>query len=260
MGVYVGRLSWSFRSARRGSAPGLGLAVLLIGSIMAISPATANGWLTRTTAAEPSKEVWAGAEVTASSWSAYSGIMIAPFGSLYANGWRIRAVGGYGAYAYSKYETTIHGDVSFADALIGYHLQLGALTLKAFGGITAEAHRLTPLDLENGLIGADVGAKAALETWLEIGPQAWSSLDLSWSMIYGNTYAARARAGYRIRPELSLGLEGAVNGNAEYDGGRAGTFLRYTWSSGELSAGVGASVDRSGESGGYGSLNALFRY
>lgn len=262
-GVYVGRLCWSFRCARRGSALGLGMALLLMAW-----PASAQDWLTRSWAAlsgaddgsGPSKEIWAGSDVTADSWSAYSGMTAALFGPLHADGWRVRAVGGYGAYAYVKHGTTIHGSTSFADVLIGYHRQVGPLTVKAFGGVASENHVLSPLDLDNAVLGADLGAKAALETWLEIGSRNWAALDLSWSSVHGGNYAARARTGYRLRPDLSIGLEGAATGNAEYDGGRAGTFLRYTWSSGELSAGVGGSIDRSGESSGYGTLNALYRY
>jgi len=259
LGVYVGRLGWSLRCARRVGALGLGVALLLVSL-----PASAQGWLTdaleRADGAEPSQEIWAGADVTANSWSAYSGLTAALFGPLQSDGWRVRAVGGYGAYAYEKHGTTIHGNITFADILIGYHRQFGPLTVKGFGGIASENHVLSPLDLDNAVLGADLGAKAALETWLEIGSRNWASLDLSWSSVHGGTYAARARAGYRIRPELSLGLEGAATGNAEYDGGRAGTFVRYTWSSGEFSAGVGGSIDRSGETGGYGTLNALYRY
>lgn len=247
------------RCAERGGASGLGLVLLLI-----TWPASAEGWLTRVLAepdeSGPRNEVWAGSEVTANSWSAYSGITAAIFGPLDRDGWRLRAVGGYGAYAYEKYGQTVHGTIAFGDVLFGYHAQLGPLTLKALGGVTSENHLLTPLDLENSVVGPDISAKAALETWLEINSQNWFSLDLSGSMVHGGAYAGRTRLGHRIRPELSIGIEGAATGNAEYDGGRAGPFLRYTWSSGEFSAAFGASVDRSGESGGYGSLNALYRY
>lgn len=172
----------------------------------------------------------------------------------------MRAVAGYGAYSYPKYKTTIHGQAAFTDVLAGYQHRLGPLTIKAFAGLAAESHNLVPLDLDNDVIGGDIGAKAAIETWWEMGPQSWSSLDLSWSSVHGGAYAARGRTGYRLRPKLSLGLEAAASGNAEYDGGRGGAFLRYTWADGEISASAGASIDRSGESGSYGTINALYRY
>ena len=37
------------------------------------------------------------------------------------------------------------------------------------------------------------------------------------------------RAGFRIRPKLSLGLEGGVLGNEEYDAGRGGGFVRVNF-------------------------------
>lgn len=242
------RLIWCSKCARRGGAVGLG--VLLLAGACPVSAEESR----------PTQEVWAGAEVTARSWSAYSGITAALFGPIDADGWRVRAIGGYGAYSYDRYDVTIRGYIGFGDLLIGYQHQVGPVTLKAFVGASAESHNLMPLDPDTTVIGADYGAKFALESWWEMAPQAWTSLDLSWTTVHGGVYAARARAGYRIRPELSLGLEAAGNGNAEYDGGRGGAFLRYTWATGEISASAGASVDRSGERGGYGTLNALYRY
>lgn len=244
----MGRLSWSSKCARRGGA--LSLGVLLQISAHAVLAEEAR----------PTKEIWAGAEITANSWAAYSGTTAALFGPIDADGWRVRAVGGYGAYSYARYDVTIRGHVGFGDVLVGYQHQTGPLTLKGFAGVSAASHNLMPFDPDNAVVGADYGVKAALETWWEMSPLAWSSLDLSWSSIHGGAYAARARTAYRIRPELSLGLEAAASGNTEYDGGRGGAFLRFTWSNGEFSASAGASVDRSGESGGYGTLTALYRY
>ena len=40
---------------------------------------------------------------------------------------------------------------------------------------------------------------------------------------------AAEKLGFRARPRLSLGLEGGVVGNQEYDAGRGGGFLRVTF-------------------------------
>jgi hypothetical protein len=208
----------------------------------------------------PTQEVWAGVTVTSSSWAVYSGITAALYGPLHADGWRVRAAGGYGQYSYRNLGTPIHGEVTFVDALVGYHQRWGALTVKGFAGLSAERHDLTPLDLDSDVVGSDLGAKIQLETWLELSPSGWASLDLSWASAHGGSYAARGRAGYRLWPELSVGLEAAAMGNAEYDGGRSGAFLRYAWPTGEISAAAGVSVDRSLETGGYGTLNVLYRY
>lgn len=208
----------------------------------------------------PTVEVWGGAEATSTTWSAYSGMTWAVFGPLLADGWRVRAVGGYGEYSYRSSGATVHGRVTFTDALIGYHSQLGQLTVKGFVGVSAENHTLRPLDPLNDIVGFDVGAKAVVETWLEIDPRAWTSLDLSWSSVHGGGYWGRGRAGYRVWPELSLGLEAAAVGNSEYDGGRGGVFARYAWTKGEATAAVGVSVDRSLTTGAYGLLSVLYRY
>lgn len=244
----VGRLIGSSKVAWRGGTIGLGAAFVLLASPVAAQQA------------KPTQEVWGGADVTTNSWSVYSGLTVALFSSLYDNGLRLRAVGGYGFYSYPKYDVTIRGYVGFGDLLLGYQHQFGPLTLKAFMGLSTESHNLAPPDPDSSVVGADLGAKVALESWWEIGPKTWSSLDISWSTVHGGTYAARARAGYRLRPQLSVGIEAAADGDAEYDGGRGGGFLRYTWAAGEISASAGASIDRSGESGGYGAMNALFRY
>lgn len=262
LGADVGRPSWSLKCARRGGAPGLGL-VLVVNLIAC--PASAQGWLTwmgaePASAAGHSQESWVGADASASSWSAYSGITAALSGPLDADGWRVRAVGGYGAYSYRRHGVTVHGQVAFSDVLVGVHRQLGRLTVKTFIGLATENHALVPLDLENDVIGADLGVKTVLETWLELDSRRWASLDVSGSTVHGGDYSAKARAGYRVLPELSLGLEGAAAGDGEHGNGRGGAFLRYTWSSGEISAAAGGSIDGSGSSGAYGALNALYRY
>ena len=94
--------------------------------------------------APPAFEVWAGAEVFHQVWSLYAGGTYAPFGSVRKDGFRVRAVAGYGAYSYASPRWTgastqaleFHGTTSFADLLAGYHKQLGPLTIKFLAGLT----------------------------------------------------------------------------------------------------------------------------
>jgi hypothetical protein len=73
-------------------------------------------------------ETWAGADITSRSWLAYSGVTLALFGPIDSDGWRLRAVGGYGAYGYAGTRAisgqsspqAFRGTVSFADLLLGY--------------------------------------------------------------------------------------------------------------------------------------------
>lgn len=219
---------------------------------------------------EPSlsrREMWAGADVAARSWSAYSGATLAPFGSIASDGWRLRTVGGYGAYNYGGSRERsgksgphlIRGTVSFLDVLVGYHHQFGPLTLKVFTGFSAANHQLMPVDVDNSVWGLDHGFKSMLEAWLDMTERSWASLDLVWSSAH-DAYASRLRFGFTIWPELSLGVEAGAAGSADYDHRRGGAFVRYTWESGEISAAGGPSLDGSMTAGAYGTFNALVRF
>jgi opacity protein-like surface antigen len=190
----------------------------------------------------PVLEAWVGADATSNAWSLYSGGTYAPFGSLFSDGWRMRVVGGYGQYRYQRGAETIHGQTSFTDALIGYQIGLGSLTVKAFAGIAADTHALTPFDPDNSVSGDEIGWKVGLEGWLNLTATEWVALDLSYGRAH-ETYSARVRAGHKLLPELSFGLEAGAHGNAEYDGGRLGGFVRYEWAGGEASLAAGVSGD-----------------
>ena len=196
-------------------------------------------------------ELSAGAQAFRHAWSLYSGVTAAPFSSVQQDGTRLRAIVGYGTYSYSGRRAVgvgsetveFKGSAAFSDLLLGYHKQLGPLTLKAFAGLTAAEHQVTPDDPETAIRGAGFGGKVVLETWWTLSQHAWSSVDVSWASLY-DSYAARARLGWRLLPALSAGLETGAAGNEECDIVRLGGFLRYEWAGGELSASGGLSNDQ----------------
>jgi hypothetical protein len=236
------------------------------------------------------RELYAGVDAARDQWLAYSGMTIAPFSrDIYANGWRLRFGGGYGRYSYDTIgphtncgvavlndicteadRTRQHFEVShsYAEALLGYYLQLGRLTAKAFAGasMSSEKH-LEAADPSQNTDGTEFGAKGALELWLDVDENAWTSLDLSYSTAR-NESAARWRTGWRVTRAISVGPELRYDKNIETgDGawnGRAGLFTRYEWTEGELSLAGGAAwwVDdwQPQDPSAYGSLNVLFRY
>lgn len=243
-------------------------------------------------ATEPSvgwREVWAGVDATESTWLAYSGSTIAPFGGIHDPGLRLRFVGGYGQYTYSgrRHDPSrptgwrlrhFEAETAFSDALIGYLWRLGPLTTKGFVGAAGIGHAITPRDPDNIVDGLEWGAKAALELWLNLGDDAWASLDASYTTAHA-TYAARARLGYRVLPTLSVGLEAGFNGNAvgndgflssrvtdgpyqpiDYQNGRGGAFVRYEWYGGELSLSAGVSGDIASPTTPYATLNWLIQF
>ena len=63
-------------------------------------------------------------------------------------------------------------------------------------------------------------------------------MDLSWSTLH-DIYGARARLGWRLWPQLSVGVEGGATGSWDYDTARVGGFVRYEWATGELSVSGG---------------------
>jgi Cellulose biosynthesis protein BcsS len=223
-----------------------------------------------------SREVWAGADVSngkaSSSWLIYSGATSAPFGGIYENGLRLRATIGYGQYSYTHLKnqtskkpevTTFDATTAFADVLVGYLYRYNSLTAKAFVGVSFIDHDIAPFDTGNISINSAVGAKGVLEFWYNSSPKAWSSLDLAYSTAHA-TASVRMRSGYRLWPQVSIGVEGGLNidGQAQckirlstqkgcpfskddtdaaslLDFGRTGLFARYEWTGGEVSVSAG---------------------
>lgn len=258
-------------------------------------------------------EAWAGAEASDNLWLLYSGTTFAPFGNIRKDGLRLRFVGGYGEYRYSGRRPALnpaytgYGDepmiltpsksfrasVQFAEALVGYQWQFGELTTKAFIGVSSINHDIRPGDKFvipadpdqpgtgstrtfsfNRASGHEIGLTGALEFWLNLGRDAYASLDLSWSDAH-LTRSARTRIGHRIFSNLSGGLEAAFNLNRNgeirlknddlvsdtpLDYARFGGFARYAWDDGEVSAGAGLLGDFTQSQSVYGTLNWVTQF
>lgn len=223
-----------FRAWWRSTGAACCLAALLVPSPADAGPEPQYGW----------RETWVGADASSRTWLMFSGVSIAPFGHVYSEGLRLRASGGYGQYSYkgTREDKVIVFDAttSYAEALVGYLKTFGPLTAKAFAGVAVIEHDIVPFDPDNPLQGQKVGPKLVGEFWLNMGPFAWSSVDLSWTSAY-STSAAHARTGYRIFDDVSLGIEGAINANTMGEDARAGLFVRYAWEGGEVSLAGGFS-------------------
>ncbi len=227
-------------------------------SVAAENPITAYAW----------RDVSAHIDFTAHAWSATTTATVAPFGTLNYDGPRLRATGGYGRYDYTGLRnisgtalpTRFRGVQSYSEVMLGYQLQFGRATVKGFAGASGISHIVAPFDPHNNTVsGLDIGFKAALEAWFEISDRIWASADLSWTAAH-QTYATRLRAGWRIIPNLSIGPEGGVLGNATYDGVRAGAFARYSQDWGEISLSAGITGDIEKPNAPYVTLNWLIRY
>ncbi len=230
----------------------------------------AADWIVTSEPARPqfSYETWVGADAAGKAWSVYSGLAAAPFGDIRTDGLRLRSSMAYGQYAYKQHKTMadFRGTMTTADLLVGYQKQFGAVIVKGFVGGSAEQHeivasgaRLLAIDTENAVQGGRISIKAALETWISFGNTGFLQTDINWSEAF-SAYGGRLRAGYRINPAFSTGLELAAHGNINHDAGRAGAFLRFEWTQGEISASAGVAGNQNEITGPYGSISALFRF
>ena len=243
----------------------LAMALLFAGP----KPVAAGDWSTAVAPENPvlRYEAWIGGDATGFSQSLYGGMTTALTGDIREDGFRLRSAAGYGTYSYTSLRwngtarVPVHysGVQSFTDLLLGYQQTFGAWTVKIYAGGAQDRHLLLPFDTENSVQGAQIGAKAAIETWWNIADIAFLQTDASWSQVF-DTYGGRVRAGYRVNPAVSVGVEGALNGNAVYESARAGAFARLEWTRGELSASGGLAGDHAGVTGAYGSLGLLMRF
>lgn len=222
-------------------------------------------------AAQPA-EIWLGASATRHAWSIYSGTTFSPGANLTVDGLRLRVGGAYGRYNYDAVQGTTPlqnaVDVEIFDALVGYQMSRGGLTVKVFAGITSVNQRAAFADPGNSLLGREIGGKGAAELWFNVSEVLWTSLDANYASPH-ETAVFRWRTGWRPdgRPwgPLSIGPEVALDHNFEGTSIRTGAFVRYQWSDVEVSiAGGGVSdavtVDPTSGWQPYGSTTVLFKF
>lgn len=215
---------------------------------------------------EPRIDVFSGIEATANAASGYVGGSVTLGNSLYDPGVRLKAALGYGHYAYDggialdgkPVAARIRGDHGFVEAALGYQFRLGPATVRPYLGVQNAAHLLSPADPRNPVRGHELGAKLALESWLDIGPRLWASLDGSYTTAF-DEYRAFGRIGTRLTGRLAAGLEGGALGNRAYDEGRGGGFLELKLGKTAVTVSGGVSGDYLGrEPSAYGAF-ALYR-
>jgi hypothetical protein len=185
-------------------------------------------------AVAPRNEIFTGFEASDNYASGYLGGGYAFGKGLYDPGWRVRAVASYGRYHYDRtlrigaddVAIEFHGEEFFGSALVGYQFHPGArLIVKLFAGIESDSQIISPHDPKNSVQGSALGVKLQAESWSDLTETLFLSADASYGSAF-QQYWGLARLGFRAHPRLSLGLEGGVVGNEEYDAGRGGGFLR----------------------------------
>jgi len=219
-------------------------------------------------------ETWMGGDGAGRALSLYGGMTAALGSDIRADGFRVRTTAGYGTYAYTRSYAIgprrawqdFRGEMTTADLMLGYQVAMGPWIVKVFAGGSQETHTVVahgggnlPFDARNSVQGNRIGFKGTVETWWNIGNVAFLQTDLSWSQPF-DAYGGRVRAGYRLTPALSTGLEAGLHGNANHDAGRLGGFLRFEWTAGELSASGGLAGRHDEIKGLYGSLGLMLRF
>lgn len=248
----------------------------------------------------PTTEVSGGGEIGGHFWSAYTNTTVALSGwlagvpkSIREDGWRLRAGAGY--WEYSRRQTVWFTDTgdqseggyrrvrrqrtgSYADVLLGYHAQLGDLTLKAFAGAVYAKEQYLLDDSDEDSPGVLTGGRLVLESWYNFGPDAFLQMDVGWTS-EPDELGGRVRLGYRLTPLISAGAElshwRSDRGSTipvpelcrvrceKYDRRdeitRYGAFARYEWAGGEVSVSAGM-TDGAEDNEFYATLNALLRF
>lgn len=213
--------------------------------------------------ADPSHELWLGAHATQDTWFAYLGGTTAPFGDLNHDGFRLRAVAGHGEYRYEGHQLRIDPDnsvrfaavaftdrVTFTDALLGYSVQLGPLTAKAFAGLAFVEHDVSASPgFAATLEGMAWGPKIQAEFWYDAGGPYWLALNAGYTTAY-DTYSVNSRTGFRLGDGgwsigTELNLDNRATDGVSLNGAyaRGGAFLRYAWGQGEISGSAGIAMD-----------------
>lgn len=229
--------------------------------------------LERTITKYHAREMWIGTTVSSYGWSIYSGLTMAPFGNagVQSDGWRLRVTSSINGRGNPANILQLPGVTSSTDLLLGYHKSLGPLTLKAFLGASMNGRAIAQYTSGSDNLGGETTVLGALETWTNITPRLFLSLDGSYADRHG-AYSFGSRLGYRWSPAVSFGPELAAYGNDGGQGGRLGLFARLEWDFGEASiaGGVtGSDLGRTGHKAGdksrdnktaYGSLTWVHRF
>lgn len=205
-------------------------------------------------------EVFSGIDATPSSLFGYAGVVRGLGRPVSDRGFRLKVVTGTGWYDYDTSlpafsgPVNVTGDVFLAEFMVGYQFRRGEWTAKLYGGMTYESHELSPKDPANPVRGSRAGVTGQVELWKNFGSKNWLSLDAGYTDTFGG-YRSQIRFGHRVGSRFTVGVEGAVLGNEDYNSGRGGLFARTHFKSCEITLTGGLSGDEySSDAGIYGTF------
>jgi len=221
----------------------------------------ADNWMTSRA------DAFAGVDATHSSVFSYGGFTLAP-GGLDQDGLRLRFFAGAGYHGLNEHSGvsapqldgfTHRADIFQAEALVGWQIASGPVIARLFAGVSYDEQAISGPQIDYALQGEHVGAKVALETWVDLSPSAWLSADASYATGIG-AYSGALRLGVTPMAWVSVGPEAAIFGDREHDGHRLGAFARWHCGGCDATLSGGVSGDYDEETGAYGALSFYRRF
>jgi hypothetical protein len=201
---------------------------------------------------------FSGADIWRNGLFSHSGLLWA-YGGMNGDGPVVKLLLNGGTYRYLSGRKQITGFQSMAAVLPGWRWHAPGLEVTVFAGLDLQDHRFAPNDPGNRLRGTHAGARGGFDIWYEPVRDGMLTASASLSTV-GNSYWARAAAGWRFAEMIWLGPEFLAAGDDTYRQLRVGghvTSLRF--SAYEFSLGAGWATDSDQRSGIYGRFGVLYR-
>ncbi len=159
-------------------------------------------------------------------YSAWAGVLIAPFGDLDTSGMRVRILGEGGAYSYPVTGGSIDGITTAGSVLAGYGFEGDNYSINLLAGATAINHMLSAIDATNHVQGTAVGATAHADARVNPTPSTLAYGEGEYSTAF-RTYYANAKFGIQLAniTGLFIGPEASVLGDRHSNQWRVGGHL-----------------------------------
>jgi outer membrane immunogenic protein len=177
---------------------------------------------------------WSGLNTNNSYIGGFVGGIFALNGNLNSEGWLFRAEGAGGNYDWNTATLPSTRIETYNGALmLGYKKQIGQGWLSVYGGGAFETHNNPDVPAPTTLQGTKGGAKGLIEYWGPLGPkwEVYSSFSYATPFSVTNAYG---RVGYKWNDKVTIGPETGYFGNDAYRDWRAGGFISFKTSFGEI--------------------------
>lgn len=178
---------------------------------------------------DPTVILFSGRDIWRNGVFVYGGFLTAP-GGFEQDGLMLKVLLSGGLYRYTAQGFTddVIGAEWLAQVLPGWRIKRGNVEGKFFFGLDIEHHKLWPDDPGNRMRGSDIGARFAVELWIEPTPTTMITGDVSLSTIATNS-SARLAYGWRVLEDIAggfyIGPEVQYFGSDSYRHLRLGTHI-----------------------------------